>query len=321
MRRVLRVKQSEAGPGWMVEHRRAPGVWVDLAGLYLSEEAAAAWIDEKGERYLSIERHRRAAVIRRNNVHLSGGGETAMVFAHGFGCDQQMWRFVAPQFEDDFKVVLFDHVGSGRSDYAAYDSKKYTSLSGYATDLTEIGDVLGLRDAVLVAHSVSAMIAVLASVSAPDMFGRLVLIGPSARYVDDIGYVGGFTQERIDALLQFLESHYRDWSTAITPAIMGNPERPHLAQELNESFCRMDPLIAKEFARVTFTSDSRSELPRVSRPSLVLQCSDDGIAPFDAGAYVHRSMPDSTLKILKATGHCPHLSAPDEVVAAIRAFA
>lgn len=321
LRRVLRVKKSEGDGGWVVEHRRAPSVWIALAGLYQTEDAASAWIDEKGAQYLTFERHRRTAVIRRNNVHLSGRGDRAMVFAHGFGCDQQMWRFVAPQFERDFKVVLFDHVGSGRSDLAAYDSEKYASLSGYAADLTEIGDVLGVRDAVLVAHSVSAMIAVLASVAVPQMFGRLVLIGPSARYIDDIGYVGGFTEQRIGELLQFLEHHYIDWSAAMAPAIMGNPDRPHLAEELNDSFCRMDPQVAREFARVTFTSDSRADLPLVSCPSLILQCSEDAIAPLDAGTYVHNAIPDSTMKVLNATGHCPHLSSPREVTAAIRAFA
>lgn len=312
---------SENGPGWVIQHRRGPGVWAQLAGVYLSEEAAEAWIEEKGEQYLSFERHRRTAVIRRNNVHLSGRGDTAMVFAHGLGCDQQMWRFVAPQFQDEFRIVLFDHVGSGRSDHGAYDSGKYASLSGYAADLNEIGDVLGLQNAVLVAHSVSAMIAVLASVSAPDMFGRLVLIGPSARYIDDIGYVGGFSQERINQILQFLETNYTDWSAAMTPIIMGNPDRPYLAQELNDSFCRMDPGIAKEFARATFTSDSRADLPLVSKPVLILQCSEDPIAPLEAGAHVHQAIPDSTMLVLKASGHCPHLSAPDEVAAAIGAFA
>lgn len=321
MHRVLRARKSDCGGGWVVEHRRAPSIWIELAGLYLSEAAALAWIDERGQHYLTSERHRWATVIRRNNVHLSGRGETAMIFAHGFGCDQQMWRFVAPQFESDYKVVLFDHVGSGRSELAAYSSERYASLSGYATDLTEIGDVLGLRDAVLVAHSVSAMIAVLASVAAPTMFGRLVLIGPSARYIDDIGYAGGFSEDRINELLLFLKDHYVDWSAAMAPAIMGNPDRPHLAQELNDSFCRMDPQVAQEFARVTFTSDSRADLPLVSRPSLILQCSEDAIAPLDAGAYVHQAIPDSIMTVMKATGHCPHLSAPSEVVHAIRAFA
>jgi sigma-B regulation protein RsbQ len=321
LRDVLRTRRSETARGWVVEHQRAPDIWTELSGLYVSEEAASAWIAEQGQKYLASERHRRAAVIRRNNVHLSGRGSTAMIFAHGFGCDQQMWRFVAPQFEEDFKVVLFDHVGCGRSDPKAYSSERYASLSGYASDLTEIGEVLGLRDAVLVAHSVSAMIAVLASVAAPKLFGRLVLIGPSARYIDDVGYVGGFSEKRIGELLQFLENHYVEWSATMAPAIMGNPEHPHLAQELTDSFCRMDPAIAREFARVTFTSDSRADLPLVTRPSLILQCSEDAIAPVEAGAYVHGAIPGSTLAVLKATGHCPHLSAPSEVVSAIRAFA
>lgn len=321
MRSILRAKPLKNGRGWSIEHRRAPGVWMLLSGVYVSEEAASAWIDEMGATYLSSERHRRNAVIRRNNVHLSGRGQTPMVFAHGFGCDQRMWRFVAPQFEAEFKVVLFDHVGSGRSDRDAYDSEKYASLSGYAADLIEVCDVLGLKDAVLVAHSVSAMIGVLASVTSPDMFGRLVLIGPSARYIDDVGYVGGFSKERIHELLEFLRDHYIDWSAAMAPAIMGNPDRPHLAQELNDSFCRVDPAVAQQFARVTFTSDCRADLPLVNCPSLILQCSEDAIAPLDAGTYVHGAIPGSVFAVLKATGHCPHLSAPDEVVAAIRAFA
>jgi sigma-B regulation protein RsbQ len=321
LRGVLRANRSQFGRGWVVEHQRAPGVWIEIAGLYLSEDAAAAWIEETGEKYLSSERRRRTAVVRRNNVHIAGRGYTPIVFAHGFGCDQQMWRFVAPHFEDAFKVILFDHVGSGGSDLKAYSSEKYASLSGYAADLVEIGDVLGLREAIVVAHSVSSMIAVLASVAAPPMFSRLVPIGPSARYIDDVGYVGGFSEDRIRELLQFLESHYIEWSAAMAPAIMGNPDRPHLAKELGDSICRMDRQIAYEFARATFTSDNRADLPLVSRPSLILQCSEDAIAPVEAGAYVHSAIRDSTLTVLKATGHCPHLSAPHEVVNAIKAFA
>ena len=292
-----------------------------LSGLYVSEAKASAWISDRGAHYLSMERRRRADIMRRNNVHLSGRGDTAMVFAHGFGCDQQMWRFVAPEFENEYKVVLFDHVGSGRSDLTAYSSEKYASLAGYAADLREIADVLGLTDAVLVAHSVSSMIAVLASIAAPTMFSRLVLIGPSARYIDDLGYVGGFSQNNIDELLLFLENNYVDWSAAMAPAIMGNPHRPDLARELNESFCRMDPDIAQEFARATFTSDNRDSLKLVSKPSLILQCSEDAIAPLDAGLFVHKTIPDSILSILNASGHCPHVSAPREVINAIKAFA
>ncbi len=256
----------------------------------------------------------------RNNVHIRGTGERAMVFAHGFGCDQNMWRFVAPAFESDFKTVLFDHVGAGGSDLSAYDPAKYSSLSGYADDVVEIGRELGLKDAVFVGHSVSAMIGVLASMKAPGMFSRLVLVGPSARYIDDGDYKGGFSETQIDELLAFLEENHMGWSAAMAPAIMGNPDRPELGAELTNSFCRTDPEIAKAFARVTFTSDNRADLSKVTAPTLILQCSEDIIAPTAVGTFVHSSISGSKLVMLKATGHCPNLSAPDEVVSAVRAF-
>jgi sigma-B regulation protein RsbQ len=243
-----------------------------------------------------------------------------MVFAHGFGCDQNMWRFVSPAFEDRFRVVLFDHVGSGGSDLKAYDFKKYSTLAGYAEDVVEIGEELGLKDAVFVGHSVSAMIGLLASLKAPGMFGSLVMVGPSPRYTDDGDYVGGFKEEQIAELLEFLASNFMGWSTAMAPSIMGNPDRPELGAELTNSFCRTDPEIAKEFARVTFSSDNRADLAKVSVPTLILQCSEDVIAPLEVGDYVHRQMPNSKLVVLKATGHCPNLSAPEEVVSAIRDF-
>ena len=243
-----------------------------------------------------------------------------MVFAHGFGCDQNMWRFVAPAFEDDFKVVLFDHVGAGGSDLAAYDQQKYSALSGYAEDIIEIGRELSLKDAVFVGHSVSAMIGILASLKAPGMFGKLVLIGPSARYVDDGNYVGGFSEKQIGELLEFLEDNHMGWSTAMAPSIMGNPDRPELGEELTNSFCRTDPEIAKAFARVTFTSDNRADLPKVSVPTLILQCKEDIIASTEVGEFVHSQIPGSKMVVLDATGHCPNLSAPKEVVSAMQAF-
>jgi len=261
------------------------------------------------------------SVTRRNNVRLSGTGKRPMIFAHGFGCDQNMWRFVAPAFEEDFQIVLFDHVGSGQSDLTAYDSEKYASLSGYAADLIEIGRELQLQGAVFVGHSVSAMIGVLAVLEAPEMFESLVLVGPSPRYVDEGDYIGGFSQAQIDELLESLADNPMGWSAAMAPVIMGNPDRPELGEELANSFCRTDPDIAKEFARVTFTSDNRADLPKVPVRSLILQCSEDVIASETVGHYVHRHIPDSRLVILNATGHCPNLSAPDEVIAAIRAFA
>jgi len=261
-----------------------------------------------------------ASVIERNNVNVRGAGERAMVFAHGFGCDQNMWRFVAPEFESDFEVVLFDHVGAGGSDLSAYDPRKYSTLSGYADDVVEIGRKLNLRGAVFVGHSVSAMIGVLASLKAPGMFGRLVLVGPSARYIDDIGYVGGFSEKQIAELLEFLEDNHMGWSAAMAPSIMGNPDRPELGEELTNSFCRTDPEIAKAFARVTFTSDNRADLPKVSVPTLILQCKEDIIASTEVGEFVHDQIRGSKMVILDATGHCPNLSAPREVVAAMQAF-
>ena len=242
------------------------------------------------------------------------------MFAHGFGCDQNMWRLVAPAFENDFRVVLFDHVGAGGSDLSAYDPRTYDSLSGYADDVVAIGGELALRDAVFVGHSVSAMIGVLASLKAPGMFGQLVLVGPSPRYIDGDGYIGGFSEGQIAEMLAFLDENHMGWSAAMAPSIMGNPERPELGEELTNSFCRTDPEIAKAFARVTFRSDNRADLPEVSVPTLILQCREDIIAGERVGAFVHRQIRGSELVLLDATGHCPNLSAPKEVVSAIRAF-
>ena len=218
-----------------------------------------------------------------------------MVFAHGFGCDQNMWRFVAPAFAADFKIVLFDHVGAGGSDLSAFSPQKYSTLKGYADDVVEIGRHLKLNDAVFVGHSVSAMIGVLAARKAPDMFGQLVMVGPSPRYIDDGDYIGGFTAAQIEELLSFLDNNHMGWSTTMAPVIMGNVDRPELASELTNSFCRTDPEIAKHFARVTFLSDNRADLPSVNIPTLILQCSDDVIAPVCVGEYVRDHMPNATL--------------------------
>lgn len=261
-----------------------------------------------------------AGTIKRNNVRVRGAGHRTMIFAHGFGCDQNMWRFVAPAFEKDFMTVVFDHVGAGGSDLSAYDSAKYSTLFGYAKDVVEIGTELGLKDSVFVGHSVSSMIGVLAARQAPGMFGKLVLIGPSPRYIDDDGYVGGFSAQQIEELLRFLDSNHMGWSMQMAPMIMGNPDRPELGQELTNSFCSTDPEIAKAFARVTFTSDNREDLAEVFLPTLVLQCSEDIIAPPEVGEFVARNIPNSRMIVLDATGHCPNLSAPEEVIAAMRPF-
>jgi sigma-B regulation protein RsbQ len=259
-------------------------------------------------------------VLRRNNVNVFGSGSRAMMFAHGFGCDQHMWDPVARNFETDFRVVLFDHVGSGRSDLSAYDSAKYSDLAGYADDVVEIGQALGLTNAVFVGHSVSAMIGALATRKAPDMFSDLVMVGPSPRYIDDESYTGGFSRAQVEELLDFLADNHLGWSASMAPAIMGNPDRPELGEALTNSFCNTDPEIAREFARVTFLSDNRADLPHIAARTLVLQCREDIIAPPCVGEYVHAQVPGSRYVLLDATGHCPNLSAPEQVTAAIRAF-
>jgi sigma-B regulation protein RsbQ len=243
-----------------------------------------------------------------------------MLFAHGFGCDLNMWRFVAPAFEDRYRTILFDHVGAGGSDLSAYSREKYSTLDGYADDVVEIARALQVRGGVFVGHSVSAMVGVLAAKKAPELFDDLVLIGPSPCYIDDGDYVGGFSRAQIEELLEFLDSNHMGWSRSMAPVIMGNPDRPELGDELTNSFCRTDPDIAKHFARTTFLSDNRVDLQGVTARALVLQCSEDVIAPPCVGEYVHRALPNSEFVLMQATGHCPNLSAPEETIAAIEAF-
>jgi sigma-B regulation protein RsbQ len=256
----------------------------------------------------------------RCNVRSTGNPKgIPMVFAHGFGCDQNMWREVAPAFDDRYRVVLFDLVGAG-GNTQEYDPERYSTLDGYAADVVALLDAMQLQDVVFVGHSVSAMIGVRALLQDPSRFGRLVMVGPSPRYIDDGGYVGGFSEADIDALLDSLESNYLGWSNQMAPVIMANPERPELGRELTDSFCRTDPAIARRFAEVTFRSDNRVDLPSVTVPTLVLQCTDDVIAPVAVGEYVAAELGDGRLTMLEATGHCPHLSAPAATIAAIEAF-
>jgi sigma-B regulation protein RsbQ len=260
-------------------------------------------------------------VLKRNNVKLLGTGTQPMLFAHGFGCDQNMWRFVAPAFADDYKIVLFDYVGSGKSDLSAYDPQRYGSLEGYADDVLDVVHALDLRDVVFVGHSVSAMVGVLAANREPERFASMILIGPSPRYINDApDYVGGFERSDIEGLLETMDKNYIGWANHLAPAIMGNGERPELGAELTESFCSTDPVIARRFAEATFFSDNRQDLPKVSIPALVMQCAEDIIAPNGVGEYVHRRIPGSTLRKMRATGHCPHMSAPEETIAGMREF-
>ena len=259
-------------------------------------------------------------LIQRNHIVIRGEGKSPMMFAHGFGCDQNMWRFVAPAFEKDYKIILFDHVGSGQSDLSAYSKEKYAKLDGYADDVIEIAQALELNNIIFVGHSVSAMIGVIAAIKKPELFKALILVGPSASYINDGDSIGGFSKDEIDELLVSLDRNHLGWSMAMAPVIMGNPDRKELGEDLANSFCRTNPEIAKEFARTTFLSDCRDILQANTIPALILQCSDDVIAPVEVGKYVHNNMPQSEFVLMKATGHCPNLSAPQETIAAMKKY-
>jgi sigma-B regulation protein RsbQ len=259
-------------------------------------------------------------VLARNNVRVSGAGEQAMVFVHGLGCDQRMWRLVAPAFETQYRVVLLDLVGSGQSDLTAYDPVWYSSLQAHAADVLAVARTLGLYNAIFVGHSVGAMVGVLAAIREPARFERLVLVAPSPRYLNDVGYEGGFEWSDIEELLEAMDNNYLGWSGSMAPALMGHPDRPELAAELNTSFCGNDPAIARHFARVTFLSDNRADLPRLLAPTLILQCLHDVIAPLGVGNYMHQQLPHSELVVLDTSGHCPHLSVPKATSAAIYHF-
>lgn len=261
------------------------------------------------------------SVAERLNARVVGpSGAQPLLFVHGFGCDQSMWRFVAPAFEDRYRVITIDLMGAGDSDKSAWDPQRYSRLEGYASDIVELLREQGLEQTILVGHSVSAMIGAVAEVTAPELFSHLIMIGPSPRYIDDGVYTGGFSAEAVDDLLESLASNYMGWSTTMAPVIVGNPDRPELGQELTEVFCRLDPDIARVFARTTFLSDARDTLPLIQTPTLVMQCSQDVIAPDEVGLYVASKIPGSTFVKLEATGHCPNLSAPDETISVIREY-
>ncbi|WNG59170.1 alpha/beta hydrolase [Archangium gephyra] len=260
-------------------------------------------------------------VLSRNNVKVTGRGTQPILFAHGFGCDQNMWRFVTPAFEADYRAVLFDYVGSGKSDLRAYNRERYSSLNGYAEDILDICRALDLKDVIFVGHSVSSMIGLLAAIREPERFQRLVLVAPSPRYINEApDYVGGFERKDIEELLQTMDKNYIGWANFLAPMVMNRPDRPELGQELTESFCSTDPTIARRFAEVTFFSDNRKDLPKLTVPSLILQCSEDLIAPRQVGEYLHRNLTRSTLRVARATGHCPHMSAPEETTSIIKDY-
>jgi sigma-B regulation protein RsbQ len=260
------------------------------------------------------------SILKRNNVKISGKGNQPLMFAHGFGCDQNSWQFITPAFEEDYKIILFDYVGAGQSDLSAFDPEKYSTLEGYAEDVLNICEALDLQNVIFVGHSVSSMIGILAANKNPEYFEKMILIGPSPHYLNDRDYIGGFEKQDLENLFEFMDSNYLGWSSSLAPAIMGNDDRPELGEFLTTSFCTTDPDIARCFARTTFFSDNRQDLKKVTIPTLTLQCREDIIAPETVGEYISNNTPQNTLYFMQATGHCPHISEPRETITAIKSF-
>jgi sigma-B regulation protein RsbQ len=259
-------------------------------------------------------------LTHRFNIQVTGRGTQPILFAHGFGCDQSMWRFMVPAFEADYKVVRFDYIGHGRTSPDDFNSERYASLQGYAQDILDICEALGLRDVILVGHSVSSMIGVLACIQQPTWFSRLIMVGPSPRYINDEGYFGGFEREDVDGLLETMDGNFFGWATSFAPRVMANGDQPELGEELSAIFCATDRRVALQFARITFYADNRQDLPKLQTPSLVIQSLEDIIAPVEVGEYIAQHTPNSTLTVLAATGHCPHMSAPAETIEVIRHY-
>lgn len=260
------------------------------------------------------------STLELNNVRIEGSGTEAMVFVHGFGCDQTMWKFVEPEFRRDFLTVRYDLTGCGKSDISRYDFAAYATLQGHVDDLLRILAELSLTPVTLVGHSVSAITGLLASIQAPGRFHRQIMVAPSPCCINDGDYIGGFERSEIESLLDTLDLNYLGWANSMAPAIMGNQDRPELAEDLRKAFCRTDPKIASHFAGVTFYGDHRKNLPQSSVPALILQCSEDLIAPLSVGNYIHQHLPQSKLVVMDATGHCPQLSAPEELIACMRTY-
>ncbi|WBA42033.1 alpha/beta fold hydrolase [Hymenobacter canadensis] len=259
-------------------------------------------------------------VLKRNNVRVLGHGSRTLVLVNGFGCDQSIWNAVTPVLAKQFRVVLFDQIGAGDSDSTAYDPAKYASLAGYTQDLLEICRQLQLSQVTLIGHSVGAMICLLATIEAPELFRQLLLLCPSPCYTNHPSYHGGFEQADIDSMLAFMETDFVGWADSFAHFVMGTPDRPSLAMELAHRFCRNDPFIAKQFARVTFTADNRNDLQRVPTPCLLVQCAQDLIAPLEVGSYLLASIPRATLVTLPVSGHCPHVSAPLQTLTVLQSF-
>jgi sigma-B regulation protein RsbQ len=256
----------------------------------------------------------------RNNISVTGRGERTIVFAHGFGCDKSMWRQLTPAFEKDHKVVTFDLTGAGDSDLSAYDFGRYADLQAHAEDVLRICDELSLEDVILVGHSISATIAVLAANAQPERFRALVLVAPTPSFMNDADYRGGFSREDIEGLTEMIDANYLGWSQQMAPTIAGQAPGEPAADDLTQSFCRTDPRIAQHFARVTFYADCREDMKRLSTPSLILHCDDDPLVPMEVGDWMQANIPGSRLEILTVSGHCPHMTAPEQTIQAMRRY-
>lgn len=259
-------------------------------------------------------------ITRRNNVKILGQGEQAIVFAHGFGCDQHVWKDVYPAFEKDYKVILFDYVGSGDSDAMAFDRDRYQTLDGYVEDMLEVIHELDLHSVIMAGHSISSMIGLLAAIRHPEYFEQLIFVTPSPCYINDEGYVGGFERSEIEALMARMDADYLEWAGFMGPLAMQNPDRPELAAALTRQFTRGNPETVRQFARATFFADYRKELSKLRTPALILQSNDDVVVPLEVGEYLHRMIPGSTLRIIDAKGHYPHMSAPDVIIREMRTY-
>ncbi len=261
------------------------------------------------------------AILKRNNVSVIGKGPQTLVFAHGFGCDQNMWRFITPDFIEQYQLVLFDYMGSGKSDIDGYDLRKYSSLDGYADDIIDICHALDLQDVIAIGHSVSATITTLAALKEPKLFSRLIHVSPSPCFLNDPpSYMGGFELSDLEELLSLMDKNYIGWASYLAPIVIGRQASDILTGELSDSFCSTDPVITKNFARATFLSDHRKEFAKTPIPALVIQSQKDNLASTDVGYFLHKTIPESMISVIESEGHCPHMTHPDLVVAAIKNY-
>lgn len=273
---------------------------------------------------MTVKTQKADQIIRRNNVNMRGQGlgqkQKVLVFAHGFGCDQYVWDKIAPAFETKYRVVLFDYVGSGRSDKSAYRKDRYRTLHGYKEDLLELCDALGLENIVFVGHSVSSMIGALAAAERPELMKNLIMIGPSPHFLNEEGYHGGFEKTQIEGMLQMIKGDYSEFAKFLSPVVMQNASRPHLAEEFERLLCQNDPDIISDFAEATFLSDVREDLTKLTVPTLILQTNNDAVAPEAVGEYVHSRIENSEYRLMDAEGHSPHVSDAPETIRLITEY-